>query len=118
MKKQNSKKQVIVIVLVLIILTASYFVYKNSTIIEITDEDVALSGGIGVTPQMFGAKGDGITDDSKAVQSAIDYAAKNHKFNTVYIPEGVYSVKNLKLKQNVKLHGRWRKKCSAGRSGY
>lgn len=37
-----------------------------------------------VTPQMFGAKGDGITDDTKAIQEAIDSGI------CVFIPKGVY----------------------------
>lgn len=36
------------------------------------------------TPEMFGAKGDGITDDTKAVQQAIDYAGIN---GTVILPK-------------------------------
>lgn len=39
-----------------------------------------------VTPQMFGAKGDGVTDDTAAIQAAMDA-----NFN-VYIPSGVYLV--------------------------
>lgn len=41
-----------------------------------------------VTPQMFGAIGDGKTDDTEAIQNAINSG------NNVYIPQGVYIVKN------------------------
>lgn len=39
-----------------------------------------------VTPQMFGAKGDGVTDDTNAIQAAINSG------NKVVIPEGTYKV--------------------------
>ncbi len=63
-----------------------------------------MSGSFGVTPQMFGAKGDGKSNDTKAIQAAIDFASKNGG-NLVTIPEGIYSVRNLKLKENVTLMG-------------
>lgn len=39
-----------------------------------------------ITPQTFGAKGDGITDDTAAIQAALDASSY------VYIPDGVYMV--------------------------
>lgn len=39
-----------------------------------------------VTPQMFGAVGDGVADDTEAVQSALDHGG------VVYFPAGVYKV--------------------------
>lgn len=44
-----------------------------------------------ITPQMFGAKGDGTTDDTAAIQSAIDYALNNN-IRDVYFPAGTYKV--------------------------
>lgn len=41
-----------------------------------------------ITPQMFGAKGDGINDDYQAIYDAIYYANANNK--TVYIPNATY----------------------------
>lgn len=39
-----------------------------------------------VTPQMYGAKADGVTDDTAAIQAALDASAY------VYIPDGTYMV--------------------------
>ena len=43
-----------------------------------------------VTPQMFGAVGDGETDDTVAMQAAFDEVAKNGGY--LYIPKGRYKV--------------------------
>lgn len=41
----------------------------------------------------FGAKGDGSTDDSKAIQTAIDTTIRNRsKINTVFFPNASYSI--------------------------
>ena len=41
---------------------------------------------------MFNAKGDGVTDDTVAINNAIDYAVENN-INTVYFPSGIYMIK-------------------------
>lgn len=43
-----------------------------------------------LTPQMFGAVGDGVADDTQAIQDAIDAAATTS--GTVYLPTGNYLV--------------------------
>lgn len=48
----------------------------------------------------LGAKGDGVTDDTKAIQDAID------KYENIYVPSGWYLVsKTIKMKPNTKLIG-------------
>jgi hypothetical protein len=50
--------------------------------------------------QTLGAKGDGVTDDTKALQDAID------KYATIYLPQGQYRItETLKLKPNTVLIG-------------
>lgn len=43
------------------------------------------------TPQMFGAKADGVTDDTTAIQAAINAAQSSGK-RTVYFPAGTYCI--------------------------
>lgn len=48
-----------------------------------------------VTPQMYGAKGDGVTDDTAAIQSALNTG------RNIYIPGGVYKLSGeLVIKDN------------------
>ncbi|WP_208644847.1 glycosyl hydrolase family 28-related protein [Mucilaginibacter kameinonensis] len=48
----------------------------------------------------IGAKGDGVTDDTQAIQAAID------KYETIYVPQGWYRVsQTIKLKPDTKLIG-------------
>ena len=43
----------------------------------------------------FGAKGDGVTDDTEAIQTALNYCVKGIKdINILYIPKGVYKITN------------------------
>jgi len=46
----------------------------------------------------FGAKGDGKTDDTKAIQGAINVCPK---YGRIYIPEGVYLVTPIALKSHI-----------------
>lgn len=103
-KLKNSKKLKILLSIILIaVLSLAIYKFYSGRIVEISEEEIALAGGI--TPYMFGAKGDGVTNDTKAVQAAIDYAAEKGKDGIVVIPEGVFSVKDLKYRKNVKIIG-------------
>ena len=60
----------------------------------VTDPDgrLVIAQGLGVTDvQTYGAKGDGTTDDTLAIQAAID-AAKEAGGGTIYFPPGTYRV--------------------------
>jgi hypothetical protein len=68
-----------------------------------------------VTPQMFGAKGDGITDDTQAVQQAFNSVGEN---GCVVIPQGLYLVSSVSLvKSNVQLIMQGTFKQIAGHNG-
>lgn len=51
----------------------------------------------------FGAKGDGVTLDTAALQSAID-ACNRDEGGTVLVPAGVFVIGTLEMKSNVTLH--------------
>lgn len=58
-----------------------------------------------VTPQDFGAKGDGVTDDTAAIQAAIDSG------NNVHIPKGTY-----KISSTIKLVNDYQKLEGSGKN--
>jgi polygalacturonase len=51
----------------------------------------------------FGAKGDGITDDTVALESAMDRASREE--GTVYFPPGVYCIRPVKVPSHITLMG-------------
>jgi hypothetical protein len=66
----------------------------------------SLSGGYSVTE--FGAKGDGLSDDTAAFQSALDTAEKAGG-GIVHVPTGKYLIQShLVVPRNVTLEGIWR----------
>jgi hypothetical protein len=67
------------------------------------DKENKLAGAAIYNVRDFGAKGDGKTLDTKAIQSAIDKCF-NEKGGTVLIPAGEFLSGTLELKSNVTLH--------------
>ncbi|HEX3744731.1 MAG TPA: right-handed parallel beta-helix repeat-containing protein [Bryobacteraceae bacterium] len=65
--------------------------------------DSAGAAGIDLNVRQFGAKGDGKSDDTKSIQSAIDGAAS--RGGAVYLPPGVYRTGELQLRPHVSLTG-------------
>jgi hypothetical protein len=58
------------------------------------------AGSAGVyNVKKWGAKGDGITDDSKAIQAAVD-AASPGSFNVIYFPRGTYLFRSFTVTSN------------------
>src|SRR5271169_3280149 len=50
-----------------------------------------LNGWVNIKDPQFGATGNGTTDDTAAIQAAIDYASA-HNSSAVYCPVGTYKV--------------------------
>ncbi|HEV7381758.1 MAG TPA: glycosyl hydrolase family 28-related protein, partial [Dyadobacter sp.] len=47
-----------------------------------------------ITPQMFGARADGVSDDTRAIQKAVDFVVYQSKDKRVFIPSGTYKTTN------------------------
>jgi Pectate lyase superfamily protein len=69
---------------------------------ELGEEASEASGVLNV--KIFGAKGDGTNDDTKAIQSAID-AALPDKAAVVWFPPGVFTASQIILRQGISLLG-------------
>lgn len=80
--------------------TSNAFGSEQSNSIEKTGND---TGARIYNIRDFGAKGDGKTLDTAAVQLAIDTCNKDHG-GTVLVPAGVFVIGTIELKSNVTLH--------------
>lgn len=59
-----------------------------------------------VTHAPFGAKGDGVTDDTKAFQDALHQAGEGENGGVVFVPRGHYLISgNLRFRPNVTMEG-------------
>lgn len=79
----------------------SAHILKNGLVAELITD-----GRINV--KQFGAVGDGIADDTQALQNAVDYSY-NHNFPMIFIPSGIY-----KITTTIKLGGSFQKPCIIG----
>ena len=83
------------------------------------DQDVFVAGeseetgdlilaNVSVTEERFGAVADGLTDNTKAIQRALDYVAESGG-GVVFIPAGRYKVEgNLHIPHSVIMRGVWK----------
>lgn len=74
--------------LIVLLLLTIFSAVANQTVYNITD---------------FGAKGDGITNDSKAINAAVDAASKSGG-GTVFFPAGNFLSYTIRLKSHITLH--------------
>ena len=54
-------------------------------------------GGIIINVKDYGAKGNGLTDDTRSIQSAIDKAPEN---SAIYFPKGTFIIGKIKITEN------------------
>lgn len=81
----------------------------SANTIKILSTDITFSGTwniVSIYPEWFGAKGDGITDDTNAIQKAIDFLHDNTLRDSYIRFRGrTYPVTNIQLKAYVNLRG-------------
>ena len=74
-------------------------------------------GGLVYDVKNYGAVGDGVTDDTRAIQAALDYAV-DHGGGTVYFPNGLYRLATLQDTCKVRAHLIVKPRQSPGRRDY
>lgn len=79
---------------------------------------VAAGSSFGTNVKDYGAKGDGVTDDTLAIQSAIDAAQAGTTDASILIPDGAYLVSGLVISQDgISLRGSGRSQTTLRASG-
>ena len=73
---------------------------KSNIVAAINEVDAKQIFNISVTPEQFGAVGDGVTDDSKALQDAINYAITN---KCSVIATKTYNVHNIIVTNDINI---------------
>lgn len=85
--KKKTKISIICIISIFMIVLSSIIINAYA---EKTLHDNFLEDSKVINVKKYGAKGNGVSDDTKAMQRALDEA--HDKFKTVYIPEGIYKI--------------------------
>ncbi|MGN8835415.1 glycosyl hydrolase family 28-related protein [Mitsuokella jalaludinii] len=93
-----------------------YYIHESTGETDDTDGMHVLDNGLmaelffdgTINAKQFGAVGDGMADDTKALQAAIDYSFA-HKFPTIFVPSGTY-----KITSTLKMGGNFIKPCIIG----
>src|SRR6266851_3158372 len=67
-------------------------------------EELSGTGNPWLNVRTFGAQGDGLADDTAAIQKAID-EAKARKGSVVFFPSGIYVISQVILRQGISLMG-------------
>ncbi len=70
--------------------------FEEIKIIENRDNEVSVAD--------YGSVGDGVSDDTAAIQAAIDAVSEDEAGGIVYLPKANYAVTEIYLKSNVHLH--------------
>ncbi len=74
-----------------------------ATILDVVERTNEAVTGIHVTPELFGAIGDGKADDTDALQACIDHAIENG--TVCKIPHGTYCFTHLRIAKSMLLEG-------------
>ena len=77
------------------------YVHGKEEFLQQVNPDANPKGSV-INVKLYGATGDGVTDDTSAIASAI---AAMDAGDTLYFPEGVYRVRNIELKSDMIVQG-------------
>lgn len=88
-----------------------FYKYKNGAYVDLFEDvlnKVSQKDDFVINVKYYGAKGDGITDDTTSIQSAIDYV-NTQGGGIVFFPKGLYIVSGLTIYDNIQITGCGRK---------